>query len=113
MNLALAIHEKELTIGSSVWKIMRYPHGVPIEVKEWVLERIDGEEHHCLYFNNAGDKQFAYAHHYNDDWYMTEKEAFNAAWDSLTDHVRLNRKQADELELIQHELSSNSLFIYV
>lgn len=109
MNIALAIHTGQLPIGGSVWKIMRDLRGVPQEIKEWVLDRVDGKENHCLYFNNAGDTQFAYAHHYNDDWYMTEKEAFNAAWDSLISYVLLNRKQAEELESIQHVMRESIL----
>lgn len=104
MNLALAISTGQLAIGGSVWKIMRDIRGVPIEVKEWVLSSVDGKENHCLHFNNAGDTQFAYAHHYNDDWFTTEGEAFNTAWDSLTSHFELNRRQLEELEIIQHNL---------
>ena len=91
-------------IGQSYWKVMRDTSGLPIEVKEWVLVQIDGRDNHCLYFNNAGDSQFAYAHHYNDDWFNSFPEAANAMQESLNSHMVYARRRVEEIEVIQHNL---------
>jgi len=83
---------------------MRDTSGLPIEVKEWVLVQIDGRDNHCLYFNNAGDSQFAYAHHYNDDWFNSFPEAANAMQESLNSHMVYARRRVEEIEVIQHNL---------
>lgn len=91
-------------LGQSYWKIMRDVNGLPLDVKEWVLVRIDGNQNHCLHFNNAGDSQFAYAHHYNDDWFNSFPEAAKAMQESLNNHMAYARRRIEEIEVIQHTL---------
>ena len=91
-------------LGRSYWKVMRDTNGYPIEVKEWVLVDIGGKQNHCLYFNNAGDTQFAYAHHYNDDWFDSFREGADAMQEILNRCMADARRRVEQLEVIQHNL---------
>jgi hypothetical protein len=91
-------------IGQSFWKIMRDVNNVPVEIKEWILDSVGGAQNHCLYFNNAGDKEFAYAHHYNDDWFKSFAEAANAMQEDLNRQIAYARRRVEELEVIQKKL---------
>jgi hypothetical protein len=89
-------------IGQSYWKIMTDIHNAPLEIKEWVLVEINGSQKHCLYFNNAGDKEFAYAHHENSDWFLSYSEAADVMQDRLNRAIAFARSRVEHLEVIQH-----------
>ena len=91
-------------VGQSFWKIMRDTDSVPIGIQEWILDSVGGAQNHCLYFNNAGDKEFAYAHHYNDDWFNSFAEAADAMQEDLNRHIAHARRRVEELEIIQKKL---------
>lgn len=110
MNIGKAIKAGSLKIGDTLWKIIRNSSGVPIEIKEVRFEQMLGENDiHYLRFRGVKDvKEYsAYSHHESDDWFETEKEAFNSAWDSLTRYFIMNRAQLEELESIQGDLRNS------
>jgi len=110
MNIGMAIKAGSLKIGDTLWKIIRNSSGVPIEIKEVRFEQMLGENdiHYLRFWGVKDGKMYsAYSHHESKDWFKTEKEAFNKAWDSLTEYFLLNRAELEELENIQGDLRNN------
>ena len=90
-----------LKVNDSVWKVHRDLNGYPLDVKQWILLLIGGKANERLTFYNMDEREFVYAHHYNDDWHATKAEAIQWAVASLQQKRASLERQFQELEVLE------------
>lgn len=97
----------KLKVGARVWKIMRDIQGVPIEIKQWTLTEIVKQPNGGrldLHFRNGVDKEFAYAHHGNEDWFEFKSDARERARELFRLHEKSLNERLESLNKHRNRL---------
>lgn len=103
INFGIVIRDGNLKIGDKVWRVVYGNHKMPLEVQEWTLadvkEAVPGKYNTWTgihFSNDKGEKEFAYAHHDNYDWYLDAIEAYQNIGLQMLNHISIFH---DHLEL--------------
>ena len=81
--------------------------GVPTEIKQWTLTEIVKQPHGGrldLHFRNGADKEFAYAHHDNCDWFEFKSDARERARELFSSHEKSLNERLESLNKHRNRL---------